>query len=1364
MEAEKKVTLDVPVLQEMACSLGDYNYREIRGIYERQKMRVTPIENDVKMWLSQGVLVGQPLARYNGSYKVSISLELWPDVIRTIRQEQIPKLLANSPLMSATARENVGHFVSAFWAFLHGQPFVERLLRVEWTHVASKMPKLMTLLSWLSRRREYIVFMQQVDERVLSVIFLQDCEEEWLKLNRVGDTEVLHQVFLDNQLIPEASRAYFKDSYLYNYEFLLTGRLDDVLAKMTPGSEYYQHLSAIKLLHEGKAAEACDVLTEEMKREGVDMFEEPLTNFAYGVALGLTDTPKTRREADKLMKSRKLKGEDFCYAMMIALHHYVRGDAAEFVKGFPLNSCKDKMNWRLAVLFLKHYQVMDTDIPSITPPEELVATEGFDYLRLLYADDFPLMKKIADGLRKQTGLQTNLLPKVKKTERWERVIDQLQKLNQLAAVKSSSTIKPVTVDMERVAYVVNMLHYDVQPKLQKSKDGGITWSKGRNIALKSFNLGLEPCMTNQDRRVGSLVESYSYGWYGQVSYELGGAKVIAALVGCQSVYDARTEQRIDIVEEPLQLMVRPSVNGYSIRSNVDLKRIEAGVCITQQGDKQLTVIKVGTNQKKTLELFAEVGVFPLASKKRLTDLLKTLSGEFTVMSPLLKNADDLKHVEACPLIAVQIAPIDNQQFAVSLAVKPFGTHPPYQKPAQGVEILTATVNGEQVQTERDMKTEKKNLQTVRKMLPDDMADMMADNRWYIDTVTCLALLEQLRTSTDVAYAEWPQGVRMRVERPMITPDRFKLKISSVGQWFELEGEVSIGDKEKMKMADLLERLREADGNFIRLEDNEYIALSEQLRRQLQAIDQMVTGRGKQLKVSSMNGLQLQALEDLGVKVKADDTFRQLITRIRESESIRFTVPTNIHAELRPYQQQGFEWMSRLAHWGAGACLADDMGLGKTLQAITLMQSRASQGPQLVIMPTSVLLNWQAELCRFAPALHIRILNQQGADRTTIVSEAEAGDVVLSTYGLLVTEGELLCSRSWTTIVLDEAHSIKNRDTQTSKAAMQLQADFRLMLTGTPLQNHLSEIWNLFQFANPGLLGSYQQFTDRFILPVERDGDTDRQRLLRRLLSPFLLRRTKDDVLNELPEKTEITLRVELSADEQALYDNLRQQAIANLELGTKSPLQTLAEITRLRQAACHPRLIDDRLKIPSSKTAAFLNLVQELRQSGHRALVFSQFTSHLALIREALDNSPLFGKGEEGEASYLYLDGSTSAAERNRLVRQFQTGEQPLFLISLKAGGLGLNLTAADYVVHLDPWWNPAIEDQASDRAYRIGQERPVTVYRLIAANTIEEKIIRLHQNKRSLADALLQDADMFSQISADDVIRLLREGVEAVG
>jgi len=1350
---KQNTTLDVPVLQAMACTLGLFGYFELRAIYDRFKLRVTPIENDVKTWLSLGVLDGEPVGRYRWGCSVRIKPDVWPDIISTVKAGQMPELMVDSPVEDAQSREAIGHFVSAFWAFRHGQPFAEQLQRVRWQYVSDNMPRLLELIAWLTTRPEFTVFVQHVGQSVLSMIFLQDYEAKWLALKPAGDSQQIRQVFIDNQLLSNEARVYFNDSYLYNFEFLLTGRIDEVLKKMTADTPYHRQLTAIRLLHDGHAPLALKVLSDLLKDKEEDVFDEPLTNFAYGVALGLTDTPQSRKTADKLMRSRKLKGEDYCYAMLVALHHYVRADAADFVRTFPLNRCCDKMNWRLAVLFLVHYQILDKDIPGVSSPEDMVMTEGYDYLRLLYADDFAALKKIAPKLQEQTGLTTNLLPRVEKTERWERVINQLIKLH--TPQMRDVTARQNVVEMERVAYVVNLYNYHVQPKLQKSKDGGVTWSKGRNIAMKSFSISGVDCMTAQDRLVASMVETYSDGWYGQVAYSLSGPGVMAALAGCQSVYDENTDQRIDIVEEPLQLMVQPNQNGFSVRSNVDLGKLDDGVCLTQHGDKQLSVIKISAAQKKTLELLSEIGVFPKQSKRRLTDLLKNLSGSFTVMSPLLKNADDLKRVEASALIAVQIAPTDEQQFSVTLAVKPFGSHPPYQKPAKGIEIVSTTIDGEQVQTERDLKAEQANAEKVRQALSNCDEDPYIEDRWTLDTAETLSLLEWLRTAGDTAYAEWPKGTRMRVARPMITPDRLRLKISSAGQWFELEGDVTIGEKEKMKMAELLERLRHAEGNFIRLNDDEYIALSEQLRRQLQAIDQMVTGRGKQLKVATMNGLQLQGLEDIGVKLKTDDTFKQLMTRIREAEKMTSAVPSNLHAELRPYQQQGYEWACRLAHWGAGACLADDMGLGKTVQTIALLLQRASMGPQLVIMPTSVMLNWQAELRRFAPALNVKMLNRVADERATLVSEAEAGDVVLSTYGLLVTEGELLCSRTWTTIVLDEAHTIKNRDTQTSKSAMMLQADFRLMLTGTPLQNHLGELWNLFQFANPGLLGSYQQFADRFILPIERDHDQDRLRLLRRLLSPFMLRRTKDDVLSELPEKTEITVRVELTADEQALYDNLRQEAIANLEQGTKSPLQTLAEITRLRQAACHPRLINPQLQTPSSKTAAFLRLVDELRQSGHRALVFSQFTSHLALIREAL---------EQMTVDYLYLDGSTTAAERNRLVRLFQTGDMPLFLISLKAGGLGLNLTAADYVVHLDPWWNPAIEDQASDRAYRIGQERPVTVYRLIAANTIEEKIVRLHQNKRSLADALLQEADMFATISADDVIRLLRESADAIG
>ncbi len=1358
------------VVQTMACTLKEYDYKELRKLYEAYQLPVTPIESNARIWLKQQVVTGEQPRRY-GYGKISINLERWPDVMRTVKPKEMDKLLMFCIENGLLTTPYMSDFLQAFCLAMHDEPFEERLKRIPWPILEAKQPMVMRILQNMVQRIDLLPFTQSLPGSLLSNLFFTIYVDEWMKLKPVDDFELVRQLFLENPYIEEERRNKMRDAYLYDVEFLKTGKLAEVLEKMTSGGEYQCKLLALQKLHEGKANQALALLQSLLKESGDDFFGETLTNFAYGVALGLSiASPPTgragiglRKAAETLMKSRKVSNDDRCYPLRLALRHLVIGNAADFYNSYPLQNCKDKMSWRLSTLFMRHYQILDKDTPEITAAVDYVIQEKYDYLCLLYSFDDDKLKDSAERLQKSTGLTTSLLPKVKRLAQWERTMAELLKLNHPAVVKKEQA---PPMEVERVAYVVDMKYYHVQPKLQKSKDGGITWSKGRNIALKSFEGSRYGYMTAQDRQVARMVKSYSYGWYRQVEYDLSGLEVIFALAGCQSVFDARTEQRIDIKEEPLQLTVRPCAKGYEVRSNIDLDRLDSsGICLTEEGDRQVTVVRVNAKQKQTLSLLNDVGTFPKESKRQLTQLLQNLSSTFTVMSPLLKNAADLKHVEASPLIAVQIAPMTTvnrvyaetparQFFSISLAVKPFGSHPPYQQPGKGMEIVSTKIGKESVQTERDLEAERQNLKAVRKLMQPFASEETDDNRWSIDTAQCLQLLESLRTAQDIAFVEWPQGVRMRVARPMVTADKLRLKISSAGQWFEMEGDLNIGNKEKLKMAELLERLREAEGNFIRLGNDEYVALSEQLRRQLDAIDKMLVGRGKQPKVSKMNGFQLEGLEDLGVKINADEPFRQLMGRIKESAKMSFAVPANIHARLRPYQLEGYKWMSRLAYWGAGACLADDMGLGKTLQAITLMQSRASQGAALVLMPTSLLHNWQQELRRFAPAMTVKILNQQGIDRQQLVNGAEAGDVVLSTYGLLVTEGELLCQRTWSTVVLDEAHTIKNRDTQTSKAAMKLQADFRLMLTGTPLQNHLSEIWNLFQFANPDLLGSYQQFTDRFILPVERDHNMERQRLLRRLLSPFLLRRTKDDVLNELPEKTEITLRVELSAEELALYDNLRQQAIANLEESSKTTLQTLAEITRLRQAACHPRLVNDKLQIPSSKTMAFLNLVEELRQSGHRALVFSQFTSHLALIREALDSQAI---------PYLYLDGSTTPSERNRLVRQFQTGEEPLFLISLKAGGLGLNLTAADYVVHLDPWWNPAIEDQASDRAHRIGQERPVTVYRLIAAGTIEEKIIRLHQNKRSMADALLQGADVYAQISADDVIRLLRESVDAI-
>jgi len=369
----------------------------------------------------------------------------------------------------------------------------------------------------------------------------------------------------------------------------------------------------------------------------------------------------------------------------------------------------------------------------------------------------------------------------------------------------------------------------------------------------------------------------------------------------------------------------------------------------------------------------------------------------------------------------------------------------------------------------------------------------------------------------------------------------------------------------------------------------------------------------------------------------------------------------------------------------------------------------------------------------------------------MVANLKPFDLLICSYGLMQQEGELLAKTQFNTIILDEAQAIKNKSTKRSKAAMNLQGNFKILTTGTPIENHLGELWNLFNFLNPGLLGGESFFQDNYAIPIEKNKDKEKRQQLKRLIQPFILRRRKNDVLHELPPKTEITLTVELSEEERAFYEALRQSAVENIESMGEDPTSRfaiLAELMKLRQACCHPKMVMPNSPIPSSKLQLFEETVTELVENGHKALVFSQFVKHLKIVEDLLKKKGI---------SYQYLDGSTPLKKREIAINAFQAGEGDVFLISLKAGGVGLNLTAADYVLHLDPWWNPAVEDQASDRAHRMGQKRPVTIYRLVAENTIEDKIVKLHGEKRDLADSLLEGTETSAKLSAKDLMGLIK-------
>ena len=552
----------------------------------------------------------------------------------------------------------------------------------------------------------------------------------------------------------------------------------------------------------------------------------------------------------------------------------------------------------------------------------------------------------------------------------------------------------------------------------------------------------------------------------------------------------------------------------------------------------------------------------------------------------------------------------------------------------------------------------------------------------------------------------------------------------------------------MDLLKLIDLVSASPSRFVALNDGRFLALTEQLRHRLGELAAYGERKNDSLRFPQIRAMALSDLDEW-CTLKADKHWNACLKRIEDAGDVVAEVPSTLNAELRDYQIEGFRWLCRLAHWGAGACLADDMGLGKTLQAIALLLRRAAEGPALVIAPTSVCFNWEAELRRFAPTLNPRMLG--AGDRDTFFGDLGPRDVVITSYGLLNSEVERMQSIKWHTTILDEAQAIKNTLTKRSQAAMSLSADFRLILTGTPIENHLGELWNLFQFINPGLLGTIEQFHQRFAVPIERDHHREASQQLKRLVQPFLLRRTKSQVLTELPPRIEVTVPVTLSDEEAMIYETSRQRAVMQLSENTEAKgrhVRILAEIMRLRRACCHPSLLLPDCGLPGAKLAAFSETIDELLVNRHKALVFSQFVDHLSILRAELDRK---------EISYQYLDGSTPLRERKRAVDAFQNGEGDVFLISLKAGGTGLNLTAADYVLHMDPWWNPAVEDQAADRAHRLGQLRPVTIYRFITRGTIEEKILELHSTKRELADSLLEGSESTGRLSAEELLALIR-------
>ncbi|EOS95684.1 DEAD/DEAH box helicase [Erwinia tracheiphila] len=577
-------------------------------------------------------------------------------------------------------------------------------------------------------------------------------------------------------------------------------------------------------------------------------------------------------------------------------------------------------------------------------------------------------------------------------------------------------------------------------------------------------------------------------------------------------------------------------------------------------------------------------------------------------------------------------------------------------------------------------------------------------------------------------------------------------------WFQLEIGVRVG-RRQVALQPLLAGLFQKDsrwqsGDLSRISDEEVIELRTERNERLHITAdhlKMVVGNLADIFADSVQGTlriapceigRLIALSESGHwQFQQESRAYQLVSRLRSAEGIEAVKPPPaLRAQLRDYQQQGLNWMQFLRAHSLSGLLADDMGLGKTIQTLAHLLSEKDGGrldrPSLIVVPTTLVYNWMQEAERFAPTL--RVLALTGPQRKDFYGQIEQYDVVLTTYSLLWRDQPQLLSYRYHLLILDEAQYVKNSASRASSVIRALKARHRLCLTGTPLENHLGELWAQFDFLLPGFLGNEKQFMQTWRIPIERHGDRVRRELLSRRVRPFMLRRRKQDVAKELPPKSTIIRSVRLEDTQLALYESVRSVMQQRIKLAMeqqaagRSHLVVLDALLKLRQICCDPQLIkmDEAFRVKSSAKMTLLReMLNDLLADDRHILIFSQFTSMLALIADELTKSGI---------SFVTLTGNTR--DRTEPVRRFQNGEVPVFLISLKVGGVGLNLTAADTVIHYDPWWNPAAENQASDRAWRLGQDKPVFVYKLIAAGTIEEKIVALQQQKADLAEGILQD------------------------
>ena len=968
-------------------------------------------------------------------------------------------------------------------------------------------------------------------------------------------------------------------------------------------------------------------------------------------------------------------------------------------------------------------------------------------------------------------------------ERWQVALSALRALGE-PAPSAASAAGAATPDSRVVWLIETGDNGQVRGLVPNEQKRGVRgWGQLKEVPLSRLQRGAQT-LTPADAGIVRAIRQEAFGR----GLRLDLAQAMGALFHHPHVaFSDAPDQFVELVEagpelevvdegERLRVRMQPSLqvanDAAVVRwagSEAEQKELDALrlVSIWRDGPQRAKLIRLTASQKRVAQLLGPTGLdIPRQGAAQLQEVLTGLGSHFRIHADDAQTAQAARELPAESRLRAELQPVGDG-LQLRLVAAPFGadyaTVGPRLIPGRGRARVVATLKGESVGVQRDLKLERQHLDWVLDTCP--MLEELppdAPCEWLLDAADdALALVERLQPHTSILALDWPQGRPMRVASGAL--DQLMLKVKTHENWLALDGKLKVDEELVVGLQQLIAFATEGKSRFMPLGDGRFLALTQELRERvadIAAVTEKQTARANnpdEVRAPSIAAPWLQAAMQ-GAQVEHDAAYAARLIALDDARRVVPVLPSTLQAELRPYQEEGFEWAMRLASAGLGACLADDMGLGKTLQALAVMLARAANGPTLVVMPTSLIGNWRSEASRFAPSLRVHVYAERGStsERAGVIAEMGKHDVLLVSYPMLQIDAEAFADKLWATLVLDEAQAIKNAAAKRSQAVFALQATFRLAMSGTPIENRLGELWSVMRACNPGLLGTMARFNERFANLIERQHDRGAQRTLKRLIAPFILRRTKAQVLSDLPPRTELVLQVQGDDAEKAHYEALRREALVAAEKSLsgdgagQAHLNILAGLTRLRRAACDPRLVTPTLKRPGAKVTAFAELATELVANGHKALVFSQFVDFLALLREPLDAAGI---------GYQYLDGSTPSAERTRRVDAFQNGEGDLFLISLKAGGFGLNLTVADYVVIADPWWNPAAEDQASGRAHRIGQQRPVTVYRLVNTGTLEEKILTLHQTKRELADSVLEsDGEAIAAVPmARELLSLMR-------